>query len=246
MTMRIPVIQGVIDRRILVNYRVDPQTIRRILPQPFEPKLVHDHAIAGICLIRLRDIRPRLAPRWLGIRSENAAHRIAVTWRQNGQQHEGVYIPRRDTDSRLNALVGGCLFPGLHHHARFHVREVSDNFHIDLTSDDQRTHLRIHAQVTPRLPDGSIFNTLDEASGFFQTGSLGYSRTAQPGRFDGIELRCRDWQMEALKVEQVYSSFFADETRFPAGAVAFDCALLMRHIEHEWHGRDDLCCPAAA
>jgi len=31
------------------------------------------------CLIRLKDIRPRFFPSFLGISSENAAHRIAVT-----------------------------------------------------------------------------------------------------------------------------------------------------------------------
>ena len=36
------------------------------------------------------------------------------------------------------------------------------------------------------------------------------------------------------------SSFFEDESLFPRGSVGFDCALLMRGIEHEWHGKPDL------
>jgi len=35
----------------------------------------------------------------------------------------------------------------------------------------------------------------------------------------------------------VESSFFEDRALFPPGSVEFDCALLMRGIEHEWHGR---------
>ena len=57
--MRIPVMRGVIDRRILANYRVDPECLQRILPAPFRPQLVDGHGIAGICLIRLKQIRPR-------------------------------------------------------------------------------------------------------------------------------------------------------------------------------------------
>ena len=60
--MRIPVIQGVIRRRLLVNYRVSPEAIARILPAPFRPKLQRGYAIAGICLIRLEQIRPRWLP----------------------------------------------------------------------------------------------------------------------------------------------------------------------------------------
>lgn len=31
-----------------------------------------------------------------------------------------------------------------------------------------------------------------------------------------------------------------DRTRFPPGSVEFDSALLMRGIEHEWHGQEPL------
>lgn len=51
------------------------------------------------------------------IHSENAAHRIAVEWDFEGKTFEDVYIPRRDTNSFFNTLVGGRLFPGIHHRA---------------------------------------------------------------------------------------------------------------------------------
>ena len=109
--MPFPIIRGVIDRRILVNYRVDPDVLARILPAPFRPKLVNGMGMAGVCLIRLKHIRPRFLPAFLGISSENAAHRIAVEWDQDGEKKEGVFIPRRDTSSWLNTLAGGRLFP---------------------------------------------------------------------------------------------------------------------------------------
>ena len=48
--MRVPVLHGVIERRLLVNYRVAPDALADILPPPFRPKLVDGYAIAGICL----------------------------------------------------------------------------------------------------------------------------------------------------------------------------------------------------
>ena len=98
--MRIPVLRGLIDRRILVNYRVDASVLAKLVPQPFRPKLNHGYGIAGICLIRLKHARPRLFPKTLGVSSENAAYRIAVEWEQDGKITEGVFIPRRDTSSR--------------------------------------------------------------------------------------------------------------------------------------------------
>jgi hypothetical protein len=76
--MRIPVIKGIIKRRLLVNFRADRAVVQRILPQPFRPKLHGEHSLVGICLIRLEHIRPSGLPGALGLASENAAHRIAV------------------------------------------------------------------------------------------------------------------------------------------------------------------------
>src|SRR5579863_10244070 len=92
-----PVMRGIIDRRILVNFRVQPDVIRPLLPPKFHPKLVHGWAIAGICLIRLKHLRPPGFPTALGLNSENAAHRIAVEWNEDGVPREGVFVPRRDT-----------------------------------------------------------------------------------------------------------------------------------------------------
>ena len=237
-----PSIQGVIDRRILVNYRVDAEVAARLIPAPFQPKLANDDAMAGICLIRLKKIRPRYLPAAAGIGSENAAHRFAIEWERNGQRHEGVYIPRRDSSSWLNALLGGRLVPGEHHHARFNVAESNERLHVGFESDDRLMRVSITARLAERLPADSVFGSVDEASQFFEGGKLGYSTTRDAGRYEGLELRCRTWAVQPLKVEDVRSSYFDDRTKFPKGSVTFDCALLMRGIHHEWYAREDLCC----
>ena len=244
--MRIPVVRGVIDRRILVNYAVDPEVLARTLPAPFRPKLHRGLGLAGICLIRLRDVRPRWLPSWLGIASENAAHRTAVEWDEGGSVREGVYIRRRDSSSRLNALVGGRLFPGVHHHARFTVKETATHFEVALHSDDGEVSVSVVGDVAAGLPAGSVFGSIDEVSAFFRGGSLGYSATRDPRTFQGLELRCDRWQVEPLAVTAVRSSVFDDRSVFPEGSVRFDCALLMRGVPHEWHGKADLCCGRTA
>lgn len=237
--MRVPVVRGVIDRRILVNYQVAPEALEEVLPAPLRPKLVGDVGIGGICLIRLREIRPRLVPKGLGLRSENAAHRIAVLFPDGG---EGVYIPRRDTSSRLNVLAGGRLFPGRHHRARFAVREAEDRYSVTMSGPDGRVLLAVEGRLAERMPAGSVFRSIGEASAFFEAGSLGYSPSQEEGRLDGLELRTRSWHVAPLEVEHVRSAFFEDEERFPQGSVRFDHALLMRDIHHEWHAREPLYC----
>lgn len=239
--MKIPTITGVIDRRILANYRVDPQVLQAVLPEPFRPKVVGGFGIAGICLIRLREIRLQRFPRWMGVKSENAAHRIAVAWDDKGGVREGVYIPRRDTSSCLSSLVGGRVFPGEHHHANFQVEESADDYDVAFRSRDGRAGLRIKARRTSDFPASSVFPSLKEASDFFEAGALGYSKTARDGVYDGLELCTRTWEVESLDVSHMESDFFEDLARFPAGSVEFDCALLMTAIDHTWQAREPLC-----
>ncbi len=243
--MKIPVIQGVIARRILVNYRVDPAVLARLLPAPFRPKLIEGVGVAGICLIRLAAIRPRWLPAWLGLSSENAAHRIAVVWEEAGQPREGVYIPRRDTNRWFNTLAGGRIFPGKHGHATFTVAEAAGHYRVALDSDDGQTHVLVAGRRVADVPAGSVFSSLTAASAFFQPGAVGYSPTGDAHRLAGLELQTTTWAMHALAVDQVDSSFFADPARFPAGSAVFDGALLMCNIAHEWHNRGELACAPA-
>lgn len=238
--MRIPVIHGVIDRRILVNFRIDPDVLSTILPSPFRPQLVDGWGVAGICLIRLKQIRPRRLPFMPGMTSENAAHRIAVEWDSDGETRTGVFIPRRDTSLLLNVLAGGRVFPGIHHYARFDVRKEADRFHVAMESRDGSTHVRVDGRIHSRLPVDSVFSSVKSASEFFESGSLGYSPSATSYEYDGMELRTLNWHVDALSIDSVTSSFFENRSTFPAGSVNFDCALLMRNIDHEWHSRETL------
>lgn len=235
--MNIPTIEGIIDRRILINYTVDKDVIQRMLPFPFAPKTYDDRAVVGICLIRLMDIRPKGFPTLFGISSENGAHRIAVEWTQNGVARQGVYIPRRDTSSRFNHLVGGRVFPGKHHLAKFDVKESDGHYSVAFKSDDN-TFLSIDATKTSQFSTNSVFENLGEASEFLRTGAVGYS--PNKNKFDGLELETFEWKVSPLQVNSVRSSFFENEAIFPKGSVKFDNALLMTRIKHEWHSVEEI------
>ena len=235
--MYLPVIHGVIARRILVNYRVQPKALAQILPVPFRPQLVQGYGIAGICLIRLAQIRPRMWPASLGFASENAAHRIAVEWDEHGELRRGVYIPRRDTSSRLNVCLGGRLFPGIHHLADFSTMEVQDRYHVEFNSRDDATHILVEGRPAASLPGTSVFKSAEEASNFFAAGSLGFSPAHTANEYEGLELRTLDWELIPLVIDQLESSFFDDSAVFPPDTVQFDSAFLMQQIRHEWHVR---------
>ena len=240
--MRIPTIQGLIDRRVLVNFRIDPEVLAKVCPAPFRPQIINGYGVAGICLIRLKQIRPKMLPAFLGIGSENAAHRVAVEWDSDEGIQTGVYIPRRDTSSILNVIAGGRIFPGVHSRANFDVRESEQDYHIAMNSVDGSAHVSVTGSASETMPEDSIFDSVAQCSQFFEDGSLGYSPSNAAGRFDGLELRSFNWHVQPLAVSSVSSSFFDDLSTFPKGSVTFDNALLMRGIDHQWHSRETVCC----
>ena len=235
--MKIPTIKGLIDRRVLINYTVDPEIISKLIPKPFRPQVYKGKAIVGICLIRLKGIRPKGLPAFLGLSSENGAHRIAVEWDDNGEVKQGVYIPRRDTSSIINNIVGGRIFPGEHCLAKFNVEEAEGNYAISFKSSDN-TSIAIEAKKSESFNPNSIFQNLRTVSDFFENGRVGYSPNGKT-KFDGMCLKTNQWKLEALEVKSVTSSFFDNENDFPKGSIQFDNALLMTNVEHEWHSVED-------
>ncbi len=230
-------VRGVIARRLLVNFRVRPDVLANLLPEPFRPKLVGGAGLAGICLIRLEKVRPLGLPGFIGVASENAAHRIAVEWTEDGKTREGVYIPRRDTDLFLNRVLGGRLFPGWSHPADFEVEDDGFRVRLSVRDHEGKMSLSVDGCIADALPPGSVFRSADEASSFFRTSAVGWSPSRRADLCEGVELRCDTWTVAPFAISSVVSTYFDDRRLFPPGSIEFDCALLMRDIAHEWYAR---------
>ena len=232
--MRQPPLSSTVERRILVNYRVDPRAAADLLPAPLRPQLVRGYAVAGICLLRLGDVRPDWLPKAVGLRSENAAHRIAVEWDGPHGVETGVYIPRRDTASRLNTL--GRRAP---------VSRRAPARRFPGTRDARRTACRLH-HARPHHPRGRRRHRSRPPER--QRAVLRPARRIGllPLRIQGI-LRHRsrppprrhapaDRRVESLGLPGTHSAstFFDDPVRFPPGTATLDCALLMRNLPARW------------
>jgi hypothetical protein len=233
--MQLPVIVGLLDRRILLNYHFDPEYLSKLLPRPFRPRLHKSYAVGGVCMIRFRQLRPRHIPAALGITSENAAHRIAVEWVQDGTKREGVFIPRRDTASAFNYWAGGRIFPGVFQRTRFQVNEDAGHYHVEIAGPGAEPHVIFDGEECDDFPTSSIFGSLDEASEFFAKGAVGYSLAKDNTHHQGMELRLLEWHIRPLKINHAQVRCFEDAGNFPKGSVEIDSAMVMKKLKHEWH-----------
>jgi uncharacterized protein YqjF (DUF2071 family) len=231
-----------IERRLLVNYRIDPELVMAQLPAPFRPHVRSGWAVGGVCFIRLRALRPPHIPGTLGLTTENVAHRFAVDWDDSDGAHTGVYVPRRDTDSRVASLAGGRLFPGDYHLAHFEVEDAGSQISIDVTSRDSVTQLSVSAHRADDL-GGALFGSVGQAIEFFRHGSLSYSPGTEPGVLDGVGLDCSMWEAQPVSVDKMTSSLFDDSSTFPAGRCMLDSGLIMRELPVRWFAQGHLAAP---
>ncbi|GAA1621677.1 DUF2071 domain-containing protein [Actinoplanes couchii] len=203
-----------------MNYRTDPDITARLLPAPLRPQIVNGWAVSGICLIRLSVLN--------GLVTENAAHRIAVAWDTPDGVAQGVYIPRRDTESRLVAWAGGRIFPGHHRHSRFDVQDEAGELHLAFADVD------VHVRPAATLAGSHLFTETAQASEFFRRGAVAYSATPDPTRLDGLHLLTDGGDVTPVELSSVRSAYFDDPSRFPPATAIPDSAFLMRDLPAVW------------
>jgi hypothetical protein len=214
----------------LITYRVDPEVALGLVPEPFRPQLVDGHAVAGVCMIGLRDVRPGWFNPRVGIRTENVAHRIAVEWDEAGEARTGVYIVERHSSSLIPVIAGGWLFPGVQKRARFFLDETDTRFRVKMDAPSTRVAVDVDLELTEPWKS-ELFPDLATASAFHEEGCVGWSPKRNGRGVEPIELTSTDWMVEPAEVRAIESSYF---DALPPGSAVLDSALVMRDIPFFW------------
>jgi hypothetical protein len=227
-----PAIRGVIERRILVNYRVDVGTLDAVLPDTFEGREVGESGkgIGSICLMRVGDARMRFAPEAFGVSVEAATHRISAVREKNGGTENCVYVPQRVVSSRLSASLGEVFLPAELGCGDFRVEERNGVCRIRVDCGDEFAGVEVEEKDGGGIEEGSVFGSIGSAAGFFCEAGMRYSPSGD--RYEGVELCPREWGMEPVEVNGSRSSFFER-----LDGAELDSAFRMEGIEHEWRPR---------
>src|SRR5882757_10021841 len=191
----LPILEGTIRRRILLNFRVDPDLVQALLPSSLEPITKNGAAIVGICLIGLQNLRPKGLPSMMGLSSENMAHRVAVRYPAGDGKKDGVFIWRRETDQCLVSLLGGRLFPGVHEQADFAISEGQAGLSMKVSTRKGEADVGFQADYETEWKPTAAFSSFQDAREFFERGDCGFSCSLQNGRLDGMRLQMSRWEM---------------------------------------------------
>lgn len=234
-----PAIRGVVERRILVNYRVDVETLDTVLPEPFRGREAGESGkgIGSLCFMRINDARLRFTPKSTGVSVETMTHRISAERENNGETEHCVYVPRRDVSSEFCAAVGRSALPTDLNCADFRVEERNGVFRIRVDCGEEYAGVEAHETESNEVEGGSVFDSIESASEFFCEAGVRYSPSGE--RYDSIEFCPREFKMKPVKVKELQSSYFER-----LEGAELDSAFSMEDIEHEWRPRRSV--PAAA
>jgi len=145
--MRLPTLQGLIKRRLLVTYGTSQDSP----PVRLQPKRHFGYTITSFGLIRLEQAPPASL-------TEILSPAIAK-W---GNESHGAYLPQRDTSPWINQLAGGHLFPNEPH--LFAHAMVQEDGELTFSFKPQEPTLSIHCtstmadhlpEISPRLQSPS-------------------------------------------------------------------------------------------
>lgn len=218
--MKAPSLRGRIERRILLDVAVDPDVAARQVPPGFTLRLLDGAAVAGICLIRLVELRPPGLPAVVGRTTTAAAHRISV---HGPDGSPGVFVPRRDTSSRAAALAGGRVWPGVHGRAD-----------ITWTADRVEVVAADGARVTVALGASGHHLTDPDAAIALHSAELTAWSPDRRGGLEAADLECVCWRARPVGVAGWSSSWLGDAAVFPPGSTALAGALVMEDVAVTW------------
>lgn len=240
-------------RRILLNFRIDQDIAREILPSVFRPRLCQRYAIGGICLIQFGDLDGNFLPIWMGPGTNTASYRFAVTWEQDGETRFGNYVPRRESNSFLYRSLGDKAFPPVFNRSCFRMSEEGGRVHLRVEGIDDGSEIEFHGQQVEEMTSNSVFGCVEDAVEFFSKNTLSYFPNytdalfygrETTGTYHGVELRIPEWSLQPMKIEMIASSFVDNRRIFPPGSIEIDSAFIMRNVAHTWIDQPDLCAGA--
>ncbi len=224
-----------VDRRILILYRVSADALGQLCPAAARPRS-SCCAVAGI-VFRRRTVRAWLVPARCGT-SQCATHFMRLPDDLRADVCPGIIPLRHDSSSRWQTWGAAS---GGRHHARFQVVDRLDSLELVGDSDDRQMHLALKARVARELPGGSMFRSVSQVAGYLAA-DLARLGLVTAARSVGSGDVWRHLRLEPLDVMQLESSFFDRWRQSHPEWVEHDSAFLLREEQLGWSQEGTFCC----
>ena len=175
---------GVVRRRFLVSYAVEPSLLSTKVPPGAELSTHNGFAWVSACFVELADMRPSFVPKGLGSGFYYLIHRTRARLPYpDGSLRESVLVLEANMNKPFLALLGR-MTTGV----QFRVREIAfveknDGWELSMmTEGSVLYHARIpRLSIGESLPESSMFESASHADRFL----LGVSYGGEWGQIEG-------------------------------------------------------------
>ncbi|MBI5515964.1 MAG: DUF2071 domain-containing protein [Deltaproteobacteria bacterium] len=157
---------------VAVNYAVDPDALRPLIPEPLEVEVFKGRAWVSVLVSSLREMRPQGLPGLFGVDFHQVSYRAAVRYQnREGNHRRGGYFVRSETDHPVMRAVGNTLTEFKFHHfglAAVALERDGDALSLEVKPRDGAAYGEVSALFDVREghgpPEGSRWGSVDELS----------------------------------------------------------------------------------
>lgn len=221
-----PVVKRVsahIERRIVINFSVDPNEIERVVDCPWlRPQVVAGQGVASLCVLWMDGVIPTGWPKFLAQSQISIAVRFGVINVETGEP--GVYVPERCSNTVLAWLLtrmgGSCIHP------KIRVTEADGVIGIKRNGVD---FAGFRVDDTPK--ESKLFSNSGEFEDFIRAGKRSYGPALRRGQIDVVDLNKSETSFVPLGVEMLD---LRGISAIIPGVLTLDSAYETRNAEYAW------------
>ena len=222
-------------RCLLVNFAVDADVVRRVVPLPITPDLYGGDAYLSVVVAEMDRMRPAFVPERLGVTYNQIVYRVVV--RCGGER--GVHFLRSDADNRLMVVLGNAFSFFRFHLARIDVAERDGVLDLDVTTTGAvpagiRATYTV-AEAGRSLPPTSAFPDLGTANAWLVELFAAFASTPGRAGVDVVRIDRGAWDVRVVDDLRAEYDFMSSGGPFPRQTVRLDSVFLVGDVPCVWH-----------
>jgi uncharacterized protein YqjF (DUF2071 family) len=226
---------------VCVNIRVQPESLRRLVPPPFDLDLYQGWGFVSLTASRLKEFGVGVLPQVLRMNFYQATYRAHVTFRDfRGRCLRGCYFVRSETNSQIMSLTANLLpeFKA-HHCSTYPMLMVRNGGYFILTVDtgNDAAGKVVLVLDTSRscadLPASSCFPSLAAAYAYLIDFYDAFSCDPDTGEVFILRIERGQWQVRIPDVIDHYLGYIHDGP-FPPGTAELDSVFYFQNTPYRW------------
>jgi uncharacterized protein YqjF (DUF2071 family) len=221
----------------LLNYAVDPDVLRRLIPPPLELDVVHDRGFLTVVCADMVRMRPSPLPRLLGITYDQVVYRVPVRYRGE----PGLFFLGSDAAQPLMVAAGAAFSMFRVRLSKTRITDAGDRVSIDVFGTRPGVDLHAYLKIDPpatNIPGWSAFGSKAEAQSFLVDRFVAFVPGVGGRPMRRVRVKRGTWDVVLPSTTDVRSDLLDDSTDFPAGSAGLDNTFVARGIPYRWYAAE--------